>query len=104
MTKDTAFFFGAEIMANQMDAAVVYASIKNVKKGKYEIELTLITDQPKSESYGYITQSSINLLEKDINKNPEFWLWSHKRWKMDLPEDLEKVKKEHKDRFEAKFR
>jgi KDO2-lipid IV(A) lauroyltransferase len=104
LSKDTAFFFGAEIMANQLNSAVVYASIQNIKKGVYEIELSLITDEPKNEPYGFITQSAIDILESDINKKPEFWLWSHKRWKMGVPDNLPQIKKEHQERFESKFR
>jgi len=104
LNQDSAFFFGAEIMANQMDAAVVYASIKHIKKGYYTIELKLITDTPRTEDYGFITQSYVDQLEKDINQHPEFWLWSHKRWKMDIPKNLNTLKQEHKKRFIEKFR
>lgn len=104
LNRKSAFFFGAEIMANQMNAAVVYASIQHIKTGYYEIELSLITEKPNEESYGFITQSYVNQLEKDINANPQFWLWSHKRWKMGIPKNIEQLKTEHKIRFEEKFR
>ena len=102
--QETAFYFGAEILANQMNAAVVNATIHKVKKGRYEIELHLITDQPRSESYGHITESYVRQLEKTIHNNPEFWLWSHKRWKKGIPEDLDQLKSAHKQRFLDKFR
>jgi len=104
LNQTSAFFFGAEIMANQMDAAVVYATINQLKKGRYEIELKLITDKPKTENYGFITESYVRLLENDINAQPEFWLWSHKRWKMKIPANLDEIKHNHKKRFLEKFR
>ena len=104
LNQNTAFFFGAEIMANQMNAAVVYASIVQKKHGYYDIELKLITDQPKSEDYGFITQSYVNQLESDIKTHPEFWLWSHKRWKMGVPKNLTELKQAHRKRFLEKFR
>jgi len=104
LNQPSAFFFGAEIMANQMDAAVVYATINSLKKGRYELELKLITDQPKVEDYGFITESYVKLLENDINTRPEFWLWSHKRWKMPVPTNLDEIKQNHKKRFLEKFR
>ncbi len=104
LNQTSAFFFGAEIMANQMNAAVVYASIQHIKKGYYEIDLELISDTPKTEVYGFITQSYVNRLENDIKNAPPYWLWSHKRWKMDLPENLDEIKKQHKQRFIEKFR
>jgi len=91
-------------MANQMDSAVVNASIYHVKKGYYEIELKVITKEPKKEEYGFITQSYIDILEQDIIKNPEYWLWSHKRWKKGVPENLAEIKAAHKKRFIDKFR
>jgi KDO2-lipid IV(A) lauroyltransferase len=104
LNQESAFFFGAEIMANKMNAAVVYASIKKIKTGYYEVELNLITEVPHKEKYGHITQSYVHQLEKDISASPQFWLWSHKRWKMNVPENIEQLKKEHKIRFENKFR
>ena len=102
--QETAFFFGAEVMANQMDMAVVYGSIYRVKRGYYEIELRLITDQPKKEEYGVITEKYIRILEDDIREHPESWLWSHKRWKKDVPENLDEIKATHKKRFVERFR
>jgi KDO2-lipid IV(A) lauroyltransferase len=104
LNQQSAFFFGAEILANQMNAAVVNASVQQVKKGYYEIELTLITKTPQIEPYGFITQNYINLLEQDIIKQPSFWLWSHKRWKMNVPKHLDDLKEKHQQRFLEKFR
>ena len=104
LNQTSAFTFGAEIMANQTDSAVVYASINHLKNGCYEIELNLITDTPLTEKYGFITQSYIEQLEKDIKNAPQYWLWSHKRWKMDVPGNLEQLKTDHKNRFNEKFR
>ncbi len=104
LNQSTAFYFGAEVMANQMDAAVVFATINNSKKGYYSIKLNLITDTPKKEDYGNITQSYIEGLERDIIENPARWLWSHKRWKIQVPDHIETIQSDHKKRFEEKFR
>jgi KDO2-lipid IV(A) lauroyltransferase len=104
LNQNTPFTFGAEIMANQTDSAVVYVNIKHVKNGYYELELDLISEIPSIESYGTITEKYVNILQKNIRNNPQFWLWSHKRWKMDIPENLEELKSEHKQRFNEKFR
>jgi KDO2-lipid IV(A) lauroyltransferase len=55
--------------------------VNKVKRGFYEFELKLITENPCETEYGYITQTCVENLEKDINSQPEFWLWSHNRWK-----------------------
>lgn len=104
LNQSTAFYFGAEIMANQMEAAVVFASVHELKKGHYNIKLDLITDDPKKTNYAEITSAYISKLEQDIKNQPERWLWSHKRWKIEVPEQLDSVKLQHKQRFEKKFR
>ncbi|MGV6862444.1 MAG: lysophospholipid acyltransferase family protein [Putridiphycobacter sp.] len=104
LNQTTPFFMGGEIMANQNDFAVVYAVIHQSKKGYYQIEFKLISDQPKKEDFGYITQQYIDFLEADIQNSPEFWLWSHKRWKMKIPSNLDDLKQQQKQRFEKKFR
>jgi KDO2-lipid IV(A) lauroyltransferase len=47
--------------------------------GYYRIEL--ISESPNETQYGEITEKYIRLLEYTIRQRPEFWLWSHKRWK-----------------------
>jgi KDO2-lipid IV(A) lauroyltransferase len=104
LDQNTPFTFGAEIMANQTDSAIVYVNIKHIKRGYYELELDLITETPRIEKYGMITEKYVSILQNNIYENPEFWLWSHKRWKMDIPENLEELKTEQKNRFLSKFR
>ncbi|UKN02610.1 lysophospholipid acyltransferase family protein [Paracrocinitomix mangrovi] len=104
LNQETAFYFGAEVLANQNNSPVVNAIIHKVKKGYYEIELKLITKDPRKESYGFITQEYVNQLEEAIIANPQYWLWSHKRWKKEIPSNLEEIKAAHQKRFEEKFR
>ncbi len=104
LNQKTAFYFGAEILANQTDAALVYAVLNRVKRGYYEVELRLITLQPRQEPYGMITESYIRHLEQDIQLNPYAWLWSHKRWKKAIPDNLTEIQENHKKRFEDRFR
>jgi len=104
LNRKTAFYFGAEVLANEMNMAVVYGSIYRIKRGYYELELKLITDQPLTELYGSITEGYIRRLENDIHTHPECWLWSHKRWKTPVPENLAEVQSIHKEKFEKRFR
>lgn len=104
LNQKTAFYFGAEILANQMDAAVVYAVLHQTKRGHYEIELREITTNPTQEAYGKITTDYIRFLEADINETPYAWLWSHKRWKKGVPENLDKMMANHEKRFVERFR
>ncbi len=91
-------------MANEFDLAVVYFTIHKVKRGYYSLELKLLSDKPKTLDYGYLTSAHTTLLEKDILLNPSHWLWSHKRWKREIPENLEILKEQQKEQFDKRFR
>ena len=81
LNQDTAVLFGAEKYAKEYDWPVVYVSISKVKRGYYEAEYSLITDKPTKQPYGKITEDFTKRLEQDILNQPQYWLWSHKRWK-----------------------
>jgi len=104
LNQSTAVLFGAEFMANEWNAAVVYLKMKQIKKGVYSIEPILLTDQPKSLNFGELTEKHVQLLEQQLQENPAPWLWSHKRWKREIPENLNELKIRQKQRFEKKFR
>lgn len=104
LNQPSAVLFGTELMANEYDMAVVFFHMKKVKRGHYSIEMELITENPRKEPYGFITESHTRKLEQIIQKKPEFWLWSHKRWKREIPENLAELKAEQKKRFEQKYR
>lgn len=85
LNQDTALLFGAEKYAKEYDAPVVFGEITKVKRGYYSLKYQLITDHPKETPYGYITEGHTKILEGMIQRNPPFWLWSHKRWKHKKP-------------------
>lgn len=88
LNQETPVFFGPEKIAKDFDLPVVYSSMYKKKRGHYEVVHQLITDQPKETSYGEITKAHVRILEEDIKLAPQFWLWSHKRWKRERPEDM----------------
>ncbi len=79
--RETPFLFGAEIYAKQFDWPVVYCEITRDKRGHFTVKYHDLTDNPTQESEGAIIQKFVELLEKTIERDPAYWLWSHKRWK-----------------------
>lgn len=72
---------GAELLAKRFDSAVVFAAIDKVKRGHYVCRFeTLASDPSKYEDYE-ITDQFLKLTEEQIKKKPEYYLWTHKRWK-----------------------
>lgn len=87
--RPTAFLDGIERYAKAYDLPVVFADIKRIKRGYYTVYLETLTDTPRSLPEGKITQLYVGKLVEAINRQPENWLWSHKRWKMTIPEGKE---------------
>lgn len=78
---NTPFFKGFDTLARRTNAIVLYLSIKKLNRGFYELELETITENAKEENENAIVEKYARLLEKDITNKPEYWLWSHRRWK-----------------------
>lgn len=104
LQQPTPILFGVEQMANEFDLSVVYITMKKIKRGQYSVEFQVLTEDPKSLSYGVLTEKHVKLLEESIIDQPCNWLWSHKRWKRAFPADLDALKAAQKSKFEAKYR
>lgn len=103
LNQPTAVLFGTEQMAHSLDMAVVFFAIRKIKRGYYEMELKLITEEPHKLTWGAITEAHTRMLEYEIRHKPENWIWSHKRWKREMPDNLETLKKEQHEKFNAHF-
>jgi len=74
-------FTGAEMLAKKCDLAVCYLNTVKVKRGYYEATFIPITENPKDFENYQITDKFLELVEKQIRETPEYYLWTHKRWK-----------------------
>jgi Kdo2-lipid IVA lauroyltransferase/acyltransferase len=85
LNQDTPVFQGTEKIARKMNYPVVYARVQRIKRGYYEISARTLFDQPSATKDGEITTAHTQALEQDICAQPEYWLWSHRRWKHKRP-------------------
>lgn len=74
-------YTGAEMLAKKFDMNIMFMKIKKVKRGFYEMEFELLTDDAKSVPDFEITEIFLRKVEQQILEAPEFYLWTHKRWK-----------------------
>lgn len=79
--QDTPVFLGTEQLAKKYKMPVYYLDIKRVKRGYYSANVVLISQNAANTGEYEITDKFMDLLENSINQRPEFWLWSHNRWK-----------------------
>jgi len=74
-------FNGAEVLARKLDLAVVFMKVSKVKRGYYKVEFIPISLQGKTTKEGAITEAFLRLTEEQIKEQPEYYLWTHRRWK-----------------------
>ena len=72
---------GAEMLAKKFDMAVVNYTVKKVKRGYFEITFETITEHPKEFKDYEVTDKYLEITERNIHDQPEYYLWSHKRFK-----------------------
>ncbi|HEY1061903.1 MAG TPA: lysophospholipid acyltransferase family protein [Daejeonella sp.] len=87
LNQQTAVFLGVEKIALKLKNPIVYFSINRIKRGYYECVIKSLIDNPEQTKDHEITEAHTRELEKNIRFQPEYWLWSHKRWKFS-PENL----------------
>ena len=78
---DTPVFTGIERIVHSQNQAVVYVDVKRVGRGHYECEFQVITRDPSSMGEFELTDIYFQRMEQTINRAPQYWLWSHNRWK-----------------------
>lgn len=72
---------GAEMLAKRCDLNVLFVKIQKVKRGHYEATFVKLVDHPKDHPDYEISSLFLREAEKQILEAPEFYLWTHKRWK-----------------------
>jgi KDO2-lipid IV(A) lauroyltransferase len=89
LNQQTAVFLGIEKIAKMVDSVVMFYRIDVVKRGYYTYTLVPLIEHPKETAEYEITNKHVAYLDKQIKERPQYWLWSHRRWKY-KPEDLNK--------------
>lgn len=86
LNQPTAVFLGVEKLAKLTNSAIVFCDIRRLKRGYYECTFVPMFMEPKLTADYEITNAHVQYLENVIRHEPQYWLWSHRRWKF-KPED-----------------
>ncbi|MDE6577222.1 MAG: lysophospholipid acyltransferase family protein [Muribaculaceae bacterium] len=78
---ETAAFTGPERLSKTFKTAVYYIDMRRPKRGQYIARFVKMSDDGSKESPFALTQKYYDLLEATIRRAPQYWLWSHRRWK-----------------------
>jgi KDO2-lipid IV(A) lauroyltransferase len=72
---------GAEMLAKKHDFTVLHMSVNKTKRSHYTVDLDILTENPREFADYEITDEFIKRTEKQIREQPEFYFWTHKRFK-----------------------
>lgn len=86
LNQDTAYSTGGEEIGKRTDAHFVYLETEKPKRGYYKMTFHVISPLKDEKEYPY-TRQFMNMMESSIRRAPEYWLWSHKRWRFSRPDN-----------------
>ncbi|MEI7501447.1 MAG: lysophospholipid acyltransferase family protein [Bacteroidota bacterium] len=82
LNQETAALHGPEKYARIYNMPVVFGSVKKVKRGYYTVDFKILEPEPVKTKTGDLTGRFMKMLEEVIKAKPEYYLWSHRRWKL----------------------
>jgi|TARA_B110000305_G_scaffold114880_1_gene129129 KDO2-lipid IV(A) lauroyltransferase len=74
-------FTGSERIAKQHDIPVVFGKVVKIKRGYYKVVVDLISEFPNEYEDYQITDIYLKKLEEQIREIPEYYYWTHNRFK-----------------------
>jgi|WetSurMetagenome_2_1015567.scaffolds.fasta_scaffold00227_12 Kdo2-lipid IVA lauroyltransferase/acyltransferase len=81
LSQVTPVYLGTEKIASKYDMAVILFNVQKIKRGRYSFTVELLFDHTAGLPEHLITETHVKRLEEIIREHPEFWIWSHRRWK-----------------------
>ncbi len=81
LNQKTPAFVGYDKLSTRMDLAFVFCEMKKVKRGYYQINYYRIYPDGEKFVENEVVRKFHKMLENTINKRPDNYLWSHRRWK-----------------------
>lgn len=81
LNQDTPVYLGAEKIALKYNMSVVFFRLQKIKRGRYSLTMELLFRDCKGLEDNVITEAHVKRLEEIIREKPEYWVWTHRRWK-----------------------
>ncbi|GEQ86114.1 hypothetical protein ULMS_16220 [Patiriisocius marinistellae] len=81
----TPFFTGVEDIAKEYDLPLLFLGTKKIKRGYYEATYKVLAENPRDFKDYEITDMFAKALEEQIDIAPEYYFWTHKRFKFVKP-------------------
>lgn len=100
LNQETPFFAGPQKIALKTNSPVFFHYVHKVKRGQYLVDFIEITKTPAADGEHALLLNYVDIIEQIIRKQPEYWLWSHRRWKHHRSPDQELLPRNAVNRFE----
>lgn len=81
MNVEVPVYVGAEILSKKFDMNVIFLKVKKIKRGFYEAEFEIMSKNVKELPDFEITDMFLRKVENQIIESPEYYFWTHNRWK-----------------------
>jgi len=88
LNQDALFYPGPASISKRFNYPVFFQTTKKVKRGYYETSYELLFENSKDISEAKIMSTFVMKMEELIREKPEYYLWSHRRWKHKRPENI----------------
>lgn len=89
LNQDTPVLLGTGKIATKFNIPVISLYTRKLRRGYYEVDFVNLCENPKTVSPEELTELHTRFLERQIREKPEYWLWSHRRWKHQRPDHKE---------------
>lgn len=87
LNQEACFNSGPERIAQRTNQPVVFLFTRKIRRGHYQMDFIPLIENPGEMTQEEIMLTYIRAMESYILQAPEYYLWSHKRWKQQRPED-----------------
>lgn len=81
LNQDAMFYPGPALISKRFNQPVFFQKLEKTGRGKYVTTFELLCENPAEKNETEIIKIYIEKMEGIIREKPEYYLWSHKRWK-----------------------
>jgi KDO2-lipid IV(A) lauroyltransferase len=88
LNQETALHSGPMKIAVKTNQPVLFFHIRKIGRSRYEAFVYKLVENPTEVKPEEIMMAYVQKMEEIIKAEPEYWLWSHRRWKHKRPENI----------------
>jgi Kdo2-lipid IVA lauroyltransferase/acyltransferase len=88
LNREAPFFSGPEKIASKTNQPVIFHQVRKTGRGRYESDFIPLVENPAEIEPKEILLAYIRKMEDIIREKPEYYLWSHRRWKHKRPANI----------------